>query len=128
MARKKAKRVGKKAKKSSEVVYVAVDNPNRLRLMLLEGRKISFETLRAFQEIKLLRREKSELSILLRKQLRNISATMNKITQTLPHVQVHDVEEIKTVKKETHVTHPRTELERIEDGLADIEAKLRTLH
>lgn len=125
----------KKTPKAKDVVFVGVNNPNEVRLRILESAKDTFEAMKLFQEIKQIRKQKTELKNQLRKQLRTMSIAYSKIMSALPKVQVHmeqieKSEKIISEKQTPKLTTPpsqRTELEKIATGLREIEEKLASL-
>ncbi|MBR9700200.1 hypothetical protein GOV09_07115 [Candidatus Woesearchaeota archaeon] len=130
--------MAKKAKKKAapkEEFFVAMNDPHVTRVSLLEARRKTLESMRVFQELKELRKQKIHEKSKLRKNLKHISATINKIKKTMPHINLPSEPKPKPVKKIVQIEKkpatlppkPRSELDRIEDGLADIESKLAHL-
>jgi hypothetical protein len=132
-----AKRKTKKKKETKEDFFVALNNPNLIRMPILEARKNTLESMRLFKEIKELRKKKIAEKTNLRKQVRQISSLLSKIKSSLPHVKLPAQKEVKETLKEIEdtkpeqspkeVEKPKTEIDRIEAELADIESKLSNL-
>ena len=139
-----------------EDFYVSVNNINTVRLSLLESRKYTLQSMRLFEELKTVRNAKIDEKNSLRKNLKKISITINKIKQAIPQVKLppepkpskEDKKSNKEEPKQKQVfivpepevapppapkpepkkePAPVSELDRIEQELADIEGKLSDL-
>ncbi len=140
MAKKKTKRKPQtKAKK--EEFYVGVSNANSVHLSLLESKKEILQSMKIFQEMKQIRQQKIEEKQMLRKNVRLIQVQLGKIKRAMPHINLPAEEEkpapapiqqpVEQKKEEPKPApppaHPKTELDRIESQLQEIESKLSGL-
>jgi hypothetical protein len=127
-----------------EEFFIPLNNNNELRRDLLESTKTILESMKLFQEIKQIRLAKNELKSKLKKQLKKINSNMNRIKSLMPKVNIsieeidnsESVSEEKVPAKEivskpqkikiiqSEPVRPKTEIDRIEDELAEIEKKL----
>jgi small-conductance mechanosensitive channel len=124
-------------KKEHDEFFVAVSNPKSIRLSFLQARKTVLESMKVFQELKDIRKEKIDQKKQLKKQERKISSLLSKIKTQLPYVKVGSLPlkpEISDVKaseeqkaKPEPKPEPKTEVDRIEVELGDIEKQLAEL-
>ncbi|MCK5282318.1 MAG: hypothetical protein KAK00_02820 [Nanoarchaeota archaeon] len=130
----KAKKTKKNLQKDKkEEFFVALNNCEPIRVELLESTKMILESMKIFQELKGIRIRKIEEKNKLRKQIRAISSTMSRIKSELPVINIPEeaVSPKLPIKETPPVEQPKkeappqkTELDRIEDELREIEGKL----
>jgi len=127
-----------KLKKSpKEDFFVSISDPPSIRLPLLESTREILESMKVFQNIKHLRARKREEKTKLRRQLKQISQTVKNLKHSMPHIkeiqtkntkkvilEIKPEEEVEIAKKQAP---RRTEIDRIEEGLKEIQAKLSRL-
>jgi len=128
MAKKKKKTV----KGKTDEYFVSVNDPSHVRLSILESRKSVLESMRILERTKHVREQKISQKKVLRSQLRQINGLLSKIKRSMPVVKLPDKDVIKApVAKKVAVPKPkkhiRTELDKIEESLRDIESKISTL-
>lgn len=122
----------KKAVKASGF-FVSVSNPDEFRYAILDSRKSVLESLKLVQTLKELRQKKAEEKSKLRKQVRHISLVLSKIKSLMPTINVPQEKkpEPKPVeakpKEEPRPAH-RTELDRIDKQIQDIDSKIKYLN
>jgi len=125
--------MAKKKVAANEDFFVNVPDPAPIKVALLECRKAILESMKIFRKFREIRKEKNEEKTKLRKQLREISSILNKMRAIMPHVNLPTEEIVpkESMKEEKQVSAQRapkrTEIERIESELEDIERKLSTL-
>lgn len=136
MAKRKKKII---PKEKGHEFFVSISDPSQIRLFLLETTKKALESMRLFQTIKEIRKQKIQEKTKLRKQVKDITSMIRQVKLVMPHVNL-PTEEVKPVVKEKPKVkvvqpviieqpkpQPRTEIDRIEDELTEIENKLAGL-
>jgi len=126
-----------KKEETKEEFFVPINDGAPIRISLLESTKNVLEAMKLFQSIKEIRKEKLAERKRLRTQLRLVYSSINKIKCAMPYIKLP--EETKPVPKKIVTQTPKviaipprpiekpkplTELERIEQGLKEIEEKL----
>jgi len=126
--------------KENETYFVYLKNPLDYRRHLLESsRKILF-CLRSHQKIFLIRQKKLEEMNKLKISVRELLYLNKKFNEKLPKYNIHLLDDapsqdmikpahikFSTAKKLVEVKHEKTEMDRLEESLANIERKLKTL-
>ena len=110
--------------------FIRVENPASIRVCFLEGNKKVLQSMRLFQEFKEIRKEKIEHRKILRRTIKQISANLNMLKESLPFIDMalpkekpsEDVEAEPEVKQEK----PQT-VDHIEAQLREIEQKLSSI-
>jgi hypothetical protein len=100
MARKKIKE--KKVEdynSEDELFYVGINEPSEIRKNLLLSSKTILNTLKKYEQIKNLRKQKAEYIIQLSSNMREITTLMNKLKSNLPNAKIRHLD-IKPTKQE----------------------------
>jgi len=141
-----AKKQKPKPEKKEEF-FVSIHAPTSIRVSLLESRKLALHSMKIFQALKQIRTQKITEQNKLRKQLKQIYSTINKLKSSIPYVKlppekpepvkkeepvikeepVKEAPPPKPIEQEPEKPKPLTEVDRIEAELADIEDKLTIL-
>lgn len=109
MAAKKAKRAApKKAARKSmktapvkpEVLYMGISNPVDVRRNILECARDMVHFLQMFEKFRIIREEKKEAAVILKKQIKELNTLINKFKAALPKTTVR-----------TGIKKPKIELE-----------------
>lgn len=124
-----------RTKKEENPLFVGITNRDELRRDLLECSKSILESLKDYENFKSLREEKIRMVYKLKGELKEISRFINKLRTNLPKVKEVGIKklEVKKAKAEKHkmvrVEEPKgkTEIERLEEELNEIENKLNSL-
>jgi len=121
-----------KKKDEGDLLFVKLENPSNLRRKLLESSKEVIESLRKYESLKSIRDEKAESVSRLRTDIGGIISLMAKLKRSLPKVDVKiEKDEEFAPKKEEIIPKfkpkERTELEKLESELQDIEGKLNSI-
>lgn len=116
----------KKGKKGEqELFFVRVSNPSNLRRNILESSKEIIESLKRYENLKLIRKEKSENISKLKGDVKEIISLISKLKSKLPKVDIKEEKEaIVPNKKDFKKEAKTTELEKLESELRNIEGKL----
>ncbi|MEA2038162.1 MAG: hypothetical protein U9O94_11750 [Nanoarchaeota archaeon] len=123
-------------KKEENPLFVGIENNSELRRNLLECSKGILESLKSYESFKSAKKEKHRLIEKFKSNVRDISKLINKLKTAMPKVKEVGIKKPgkKVVKKEENplpakVEGPKekTELEKLEAELNDIEGKLNTL-
>lgn len=152
MAKKKKKSSEKKEPKK-DVFYVGVQDPVEIRRNVLECSKDMVQFMQRYENLKNIRNDKEEAIHHLKEDVRELKSLVNKLRKVLPksklRIKSHEEKKEekpkpkkkkgkkKKAKKETKKEapkeettpppKPKTEIERLESELADIEEKLGKL-
>ena len=123
----------KGAIKADGEFFASVDSPQLVRFSVLETRKTILESMKNFNVLKEIRKEKIHEKTHLRKNLRQISLLLTKIKSALPKVKAPsgdlDVLGGAVLQQAVQQAAPshHEELNRIEAELADIDSQLSGL-
>ena len=127
----------KMAKKEEDPLFVGITSGDDLRKNILECSKDILESLKDYERFRSKREEKLRLIQKLKDDLKQISRLVGKVKTSLPTVKETGIKKPvakkaeKPIKKEIpiKVEKPRekTEIEKLEAELDDIEKKLRSL-
>ena len=124
------------AKKQESLLFVGITNKDELRRDVLECSRDVLESLRDYEKFKSTKDEKQKLIHTFKEDIKEITKLMNKLKASIPKVKGTDIKRperkaVKTVEetKFVRVEKPKekTELERLESELDDIEGKLNSL-
>lgn len=123
------------AKKEENPLFVGIANENELRRNMLECSKCILESLKGNEKFKAAREEKIKMIDQLRSDVKNIAKYINALRAYLPKVNDVGIKrmDVKKVREEkpkmVKVEKPqgKTELERLEAELNEIENKLNSL-
>lgn len=124
------------AKQEENPLFVGITNSGELRRNILECSKDILESLKEYEKVKSVKEEKQKLIQKFREDIKAISRLINRLKTNLPKVKevgikkpekeiVEKQEKPKVIKVEK--PKEKTELERLESELNDIEGKLNTL-
>jgi len=123
------------AKKEEDPLFVGITNADELRRSVLECSKDILESLRSYEKFKSLKEEKLKLIHQFRSDVKEVAKLINAIKGSLPNVREDIIkkpeakkvkdERIKTIRVEKPIQ--RTELERLEEELDEIEGKLNSI-
>ena len=125
-------------------IFRRIENPNKFRRIILESSKEIIQSLKGQQKILDIRTKKAELVKELKIILREINLLVDKLRDSFPAeiIAEHAEEEKKKTKKTVHVSKKKdkktkkvkeekkpepSELTKLENKLADIESKLKSL-
>ena len=125
----------KKAPKppKEEVVFVSIEGPSALRRNILESSKETIESLKKYEDLKAVRKEKIQNIMKFKEDAKEIIKLIDKLKSTLPktHIKVPEekpvIEEKKEEIKPVPKPLPTTEIEKLQYELDDIESKLNAL-
>ncbi len=133
----------KKNQQQEEPLFVGVRGPLEIRRNLLEASRGVVESLKRYETLKVTREKKMVAVTNLKKDIKDISKLVFKLRASLPTVTVKPPpiakeKAITVVKKEPVVKKfvkkvapvvkkPKTELDKLEDELSDIESKLNSI-
>jgi hypothetical protein len=133
----------KKNQQQEEPLFVGVRGPLEIRRNLLEASRGVVESLKRYETLKVTREKKMVAVTNLKKDIKDISKLVFKLRASLPTVTVKSPpiakeKAITVVKKEPVVKKfvkkvapvvkkPKTELDKLEDELSDIESKLNSI-
>jgi len=117
---------------NSNKFYVGVKKPKDMRKNLLESSKRIIENLKDYEEIRLIREEKSKKTAEFMEKLDEIFEIFSSLKEILPIKKESDVKEgtKKTKKardKEKNIDLKNEEIVRLETDLAEIEARLNSM-
>lgn len=123
------------AKKEENPLFVGISEGNELRRNILECSKDILESLKEHEKFKAVREEKIKLIHQFKGEIKEISKLINTLRKNLPKVKDVGIKkaEVKRVKEEkpkaVKVEEPKgkSELERLEAELDEIESKLDSL-
>jgi len=120
-----------KKEQDLEVLHVGIRDPEGIKRNVLELSKGVIESLKNYENLNSTREEKKEEINKLRTQLREISRLISRLKSALPKVNIKPEKKEVSTKKPVAVKKvkerpkkAKTELEKLEDELADIEKKL----
>lgn len=122
-------------KKEESPLFVGVMNGGELRRSMLECSKDILESLKEHEKFKNIKGEKVKLISQLKNDVKGIAKLINSLKNSLPNVRDAGIKRPETKKataeklKKESIEKPRekTELEKLEDELRDIENKLGSL-
>lgn len=122
-------------KKEENPLFVGITSGDELRRGLLECSKSILESLKEYENFKGLREEKIKMIYKLRGEIKEVSRFINKLRTNLPKVKEVGIKkpEFKKAKAEKpkmiRVEKPKgkTEIEKLEEELSEIESKLNSL-
>lgn len=120
-------------KKEENPLFVGITKGGNLRRNVLECSKDILESLKDYERFKSVREEKIKLVQKFKDDVKEVSSLMNKVRVGLPKVKEMEIkkQDAKKVQKPkvTDVEMPehKTEMERLEAELNDIERKLNTI-
>ena len=126
------------AKKEESLLFVGITNGSELRRDVLESSKEILESLKEYERFKSTRDEKLRLINQFRDDIKGVSKLISQLRVNLPKIkdlpktkepEIKAPEVKKPKKEEKARVEPRqkTELERLEDELNEIESKLNSL-
>lgn len=124
------------AKKEESALFAGITNGHELRRDVLGCSKGILESLKSYEQFKATRKEKRELMHKFKDDVKNIVKLMNKVKKGLPKVKdlgikrpvkKEEVKKEKTKVIKVEKPRPKTEVERLEAELSDIESKLNGL-
>jgi hypothetical protein len=132
MAKKKPQ---KQKTATQQAFFVGLNNASEVRRSLLEGSKTLIVSLKQFEKIKSIRKQKNDLMAKFNSQVNGVRTTVSRLQKTLPKYTVAQPKVVETESNEEVVTAPRkvakvtavTELQKLEEELAAIESKLSSL-
>jgi len=119
-------------KKEESPLFVGITNGNDLRRSMLECSKGILESLRGHEQLKNIREEKVGLIQQLKGDVKDLTKLINSLKGYLPNVKDVKKPEVKKAVSEpkmVKVEKPQasSEVEKLENALNDIEAKLNSL-
>ncbi len=136
MARKKIKE--KKVEdynSEDELFYVGINEPSEIRKNLLLSSKTILTSLKKYEQIKNLRKQKAEYIIQLSSNMREITTLMNKLKSNLPNAKIRhlDIKPTKQEPEQKKSEEPKkmvkfaSEIEKLEREIAMVEQKLKNI-
>tara|TARA_Y100000310_G_scaffold319160_1_gene374097 strand:+ start:307 stop:681 length:375 start_codon:yes stop_codon:yes gene_type:complete len=121
-------------KKEESPLFVGITNGNDLRKSMLECSKGILESLKEHEQLKNIREEKVELIHQLKGDVKDLSKLINSLKGYLPKVKDAGIKKVEVKKavsepKMVKIEKPKasSEVEKLENALNDIEAKLNSL-
>ncbi|MBN2421333.1 hypothetical protein JXB27_03585 [Candidatus Woesearchaeota archaeon] len=111
-------------KKEKEEYFIKIENPRETRKEVLEGTRDILRILQGYEKFKEIRKQRTHLIEHFKKTAESIKAEIQEIKRMLPKANV--VTKRSAIAKEELPKAPR-EVKKIEEELADIEAKLNVL-
>ena len=129
------KKAVKKKSKEEDTLFVGITNKDELERSILECSKGILEALKEHERFKTVREGKIDLIRELKTDLKEISKLIDSLKVHLPKVKEAEPEKVDVVKvkeekpKMVKVEKPKikSELEKLEDELGEIESKLNNL-
>lgn len=133
-----------------ETFFVRIDDPNSIRIKLLESSKLILHTIKIEQKLQNIRKRKIEEISKLKSQTKELEFLMSRFEELLPHQELFK-KEVETIKKSLKKTmevkakkgkekepekktkivelpkEKSKEVDKISSALAEIEKKLRSL-
>ena len=126
------------AKKEESPLFVGITNGSELRRDILESSKEILESLKEYERFKSTRDEKLKLINQFRDDIKGVSRLINQLRANLPkikdlpkakepEIKLSKTKQPKKEEKSRFEPRQKTELERLEDELNEIESKLNSL-
>lgn len=110
--------------------FVGINSAKDLRKEILESSKGLIMTLKRYEHMKNLRRQKAEYLIELKKIIKEIDFLDSKLKSIFPKTKLRAAPKRKVQEKKTRHTHKKkkTEMDKLEEQLRKIESKLGSLN
>jgi len=119
-------------KKKEEPLFVNVPESKNLRVSILESSRNLLDALRKYENFKKTREQKKLLIEKIRVTLKEVAKLVTNVKSFLPTITIKEpvqkkIPEIKPIQTPVVIKPKKTEIQRLEAELNDIEAKIRSI-
>ncbi|MFT4303407.1 MAG: hypothetical protein ACMXYG_02500 [Candidatus Woesearchaeota archaeon] len=106
--------------------YMAIENPRDFRRELLGTNKMIIQLLQKYENIKRIREQKINLIYEYNSLNKEINSLIHRLKKYVPKTNLRNISD-KTIKINSEKQEPNTDIKKLHDELAEIEAKLGKL-